>query len=369
MARSYAVMLFWSALAVLVFVTLVALLRPLLARGPQVIGGSAREVFAAQLGELEADRDRGLISPADAVAARTEIARRLLRTRDEGTERPHSARPARMAAAAVAIFVPLAFLVGYLHLGAPQIGDQPLSARLAPLAPADLAAMVDKAEARLAANPDDGAGWAAIAPAYQQLQRFEEAAAAYARADAQLGPSVDRLIGRAESLTLANDGTVTPEARTVFEEALTLRPDAISPAIFLAIAARQTGDYDDARERWRELIARSTGTEPWLQVAAAEFQRMSPAPQAPTAPVGPTREAARAAAALPAQQQTAMVEAMVSRLAERLDGEGGSAAEWGRLVHSYRVLGRPQDAAAALERARAALPPAEFATIDQGSRP
>ena len=69
MARSYAVMLFWSALAVLVFVTLVALLRPLLARGPQVIGGSAREVFAAQLGELEADRDRGLISPADAVAS------------------------------------------------------------------------------------------------------------------------------------------------------------------------------------------------------------------------------------------------------------------------------------------------------------
>ena len=176
-------MLFWSAFAALFALTLCALLRPLLAKGQSVGGGTARDVFAAQLTELEADRSRGVISDADAATARTELARRILRAGDEAAVLSASRRRAWITATLVAVFVPVFGAGAYFALGAPELGDQPLAARIAPIDPQRLAALVADAEERLAANPDDGEGWAASAPAFQQLRRFDDAAAAYARAD------------------------------------------------------------------------------------------------------------------------------------------------------------------------------------------
>ena len=45
---------------------------------------------------------------------------------------------------------------------------------------------------------------------------------------------------------------------------------------------------------------------------------------------------------------------MVSRLAARLEKNGGTADEWLRLIRSYGVLGQPDKAKAALASARKA---------------
>jgi cytochrome c-type biogenesis protein CcmH len=50
-----------------------------------------------------------------------------------------------------------------------------------------------------------------------------------------------------------------------------------------------------------------------------------------------------------------MIEGMVSRLATRLDAEGGSAEEYIRLARSYVVLGRRDDAVRAMESGLAAF--------------
>jgi cytochrome c-type biogenesis protein CcmH len=55
-------------------------------------------------------------------------------------------------------------------------------------------------------------------------------------------------------------------------------------------------------------------------------------------------------------QFTAMIEAMVARLAERLRETPNDAEGWLRLARAYRVMGRTTDARAALNRAAELLP-------------
>ena len=50
-----------------------------------------------------------------------------------------------------------------------------------------------------------------------------------------------------------------------------------------------------------------------------------------------------------------MIEGMVQGLADRLARQGGSAAEWGRLIRAYSVLHEPDKASDALASARKAL--------------
>ena len=76
---------------------------------------------------------------------------------------------------------------------------------------------------------------------------------------------------------------------------------------------------------------------------------------APGSQPGPTAADVEAAGDLAPEDRTAMIEGMVAQLAERLEAEPGDAEGWARLVRSYMVLGRPDDARAALEDARKAL--------------
>jgi cytochrome c-type biogenesis protein CcmH len=50
-----------------------------------------------------------------------------------------------------------------------------------------------------------------------------------------------------------------------------------------------------------------------------------------------------------------MVAGMVGQLDARLTAEGGSPEEWARLVSSYAVMGKLEEARGALDRARTAL--------------
>lgn len=378
-------MILWLSLAFLTLLVLVVVLRPLLAREARVEGGEDAEVYASQLTEVEADRERGLISAADAEASRAEIARRLLRAR---RSLPAAAARGRAvtAAIALAIVVPAVALGVYATLGAPTYGDQPLAARLEPVTDEELAEMLATAEARLAERPEDGEGWAAVAPVYQRMGRFEDAANAYGRAVDLLGETPDRLLGRAEALTFANRGTVTDEARGLFVRVAELAPEAEAPQIFLAIADRQAGDFDAAAERWRVLIDRSRGDEPWLEIANAEFMRMGgtdpfiaedggapPPPAAPrmgaaapaggSAAPGPSADQVAAAAGMSDEARQAMISGMVEGLAGRLSTGGGSADDWLRLIRSYNVLGRTDEAKDAAERALAALDGSERARV------
>lgn len=343
-------MVVWPFLCVLLAATLVVLLKPLFRTSRFATGGDDSEVFAAQLDELAADRERGLIGDDEAEAARAEIARRLLRAR--GVTPAAAAPPARrfVVGGFVGLFIVLFSVAAYMTLGSPDYGDQPLAARVAPMEEEDLDVLIARAESELAESPDDGRGWAALAPIYQRLGRFADAAAAYANMNRLLGEKPEWLSLQAENLVYSGDGLVGPAAADLFERALKADPDLLRPAIFLAIAARQEGDLDAAEARWKTLLDKSDGSEPWLEIARAEYARMG-------------REIPAKAVAT-AETPPPMVEAMVSGLAARLESEGGTPEEWIRLVRSYTVLGRTDEAKATVTAARAALTGEALATFD-----
>ena len=129
-------------------------------RARQPAGAPALSIYRDQLGEVDRDLDRGLIGPGEAEAARTEIARRLLRTDEAARSETHAAseRPRVLAVAVAVVAMPAIALGLYLVFGSPQLPDQPLAARLsAPTDEQDIGTLVAKVEAHLAAIPTTAA--------------------------------------------------------------------------------------------------------------------------------------------------------------------------------------------------------------------
>lgn len=359
----------WLALAVLTAAVLIAVLRPLLrpAQPPPPAVSADLAVYRDQLAEIDAERARGLLADAEAAAARTEIARRLLATAPPTQRATVSSVPsrrgpqthARGAAMVLALATPLAAAALYLALGAPHMPSQPLSARKsAPVENATVLELVARVEARLQAHPEDGRGWDVIAPVYFSQGRYLDAAQAFSRATSLLGASPKRLAGFAESTVRAHDGVITEPARLAYEKLAQLDPAAPGPRFWLALAKEQGGQHQEAAAAYEALLndggvdatARSVIDERLtaLRSKLAAGGASKPAPER-----GPTGDDIAAAGAMTPEARAQFIEQMVAGLAQRLKGDGRDLAGWQRLIRAYVVLGRSTDAANALADARA----------------
>ncbi|MGE0213972.1 MAG: c-type cytochrome biogenesis protein CcmI, partial [Parvibaculaceae bacterium] len=122
-------LLIWVIFAVLTAAVLAALAWPLARRGGER-GDPTLAVYRDQLAELERDQARGVLSAADAEAARNEVARRLLKA--EGTAEagsPASVSGRRPVFLASAALVPIIAMSLYLAVGRPDLPDLPRSER------------------------------------------------------------------------------------------------------------------------------------------------------------------------------------------------------------------------------------------------
>lgn len=361
-------MLLWTGFALLTAAVVAALTRPLL-RAPEVVDeqGGELAVYRDQLRELEADRERGLVGSEEAEAARVELARRLIkeaeRTGGEAARRAGQAvaGAGRWAVGAVALGIPLAATALYLALGSPGLPARPLAERLA--APADkvsVAELVAKVEARLREKPDEGEGWDAIAPVYMRMQRFADAADAYERALRLLGESPQRLLGLGEALIMSSNGVVGEQARKTFERLRVLDPGHVEARFWLAIGKQQDGNRDGAVSDLQALLAEAPADAPWRAFVEERLAELGGTPPvgtaareqpAKTAPQGPAVDVSR----MTAEERTAFITQMVDGLAERLKANGNDLDGWVKLVRSLHVLGRREEATAALIDARRAL--------------
>jgi cytochrome c-type biogenesis protein CcmH len=374
-------MLLWIAFALLTAAVLAWVLTPLgrPASADEALASAdagARAVYRDQLAEIDAERAAGLIAAAEAEAAKIEISRRLLASaaRAEAAA-PDAATPSAgtrhgRIALATAAGVALLTLGLYLSYGSPGTPDTLAAQANAARGQAELARMIAQVEARLRQAPNDGAGWEVIAPVYLKLGRYPDAAAAYANAARLQGESVKLLAGLAEASILAKDGVVTEEARAAYEKILKLEPGRAEPRFWLAMGKEQDGrlpealadyrallneavpdaDYRDALQaRVKEVSARiAAGVGQEQNKAQAQIQAQTPA----QIPAGPSAADMEAAARLSPEQRNQMVVGMVEGLAQRLKRDGKDLAGWQRLLQAYTVLGRRDDARAALAEAR-----------------
>lgn len=368
----------WAVFAALTAIAALAVLVPL-ARGAR--GASADEsgaaVYADQLAELDRDVARGVVGAAEADAARAEIGRRLLKAaKAEAPARPAGQWRGRVVAAIALVLVPVATVALYVGLGAPAVPDEPLTARRE--APADgqsIDGLIARVEAHLAANPDDGQGWAVLGPVYLRVGRANDAAAAFSNAIRLSGATAALQAGLGEALTAMAGGIVTADARAAFAAAAALDPQGLRPRFYLALALTQEGRRDEAIAAWRALLAGARGDEPWAAAVKRELAGLGAPVDPPAAGAGPGAAATpapsgadmEAMAALPPEERAKIIEGMVAGLAERLDRDGGSLDEWLRLARAYVVLDKRADARAALGRAQSAFAddPAAQQRIDE----
>ena len=236
----------------------------------------------------------------------------------------------------------------YALLGQPQMRDEPLASREpAAHAATDIEAAVAGVEKHLIAEPDDGKGWAVLAPVYMRLERYDDAVHAYAEALRLLGEDPARRSAYGEALVAAAGGIVTEKAREAFGKALAAEPGQPQARFYLALAAEQDGRKADAIRAFEALASDAPSNAPWLGAVQSRLAALKGEPQPATAD----------APALGSPEQKAMIEGMVSRLADRLASNGGSLDEWARLIRAYTVLHQGDKAKAALADARKALAP------------
>ncbi|QDZ01132.1 c-type cytochrome biogenesis protein CcmI [Nitratireductor mangrovi] len=354
-------MIFWVILAFLTAAACLAVILPLAGRKREAASAAAhdREVYRDQMAEIARDAERGLIGEREAEEARAEIGRRLIRAEDEAARaRGTGTVVARLVATVAVLAIPLLSWGLYSVIGSPDLPGQPLAARLAKdPAQASVEELVARAEAHLRANPADGRGWDVLAPIYLRLNRGTEAQTAYRNAIRLLGPSAARETGLGEAIYVGAGGIVTREAVEAFRRAIDLG-DGPNPKarFYLATAMAQEGRMDEATAALKALRAELPGDSPWLGVVAEALARADGEKQLRTAK-GPSQAEMDAAAEMDADDRSAMIETMVAGLDQRLRENPADPDGWRRLIRSYSVLGRAEEARDALARAVTALGP------------
>ncbi|WP_056227291.1 c-type cytochrome biogenesis protein CcmI [Devosia sp. Root635] len=339
-------MLFWF---IAIAVTAIACAALFYAAGPRAVNAAAPELddanshFRLVLAGIDADVAAGKLGEPEAVAARGELAREILRLKAEAGRMvapPHGL--GRMPLLAGLGGIAVLALGLYAMLGSPDLPSQPLAGRDDAMAQQiDLDAAIARIEAQLTANPDDLRGWTVIAPAYLEMGRYADAARAYRRMMELGEPTADLQTSLAEALMLGADGAGSAEAMDLLRAAAASDPNHVLSRLYIAADLTRAGDYPAAAAAWQAALALSKGDEPWLPAAQ---QGLAVAQNGGVAPAN--------------AQEAEMIGQMVGGLADRLAAEGGSIAEWTQLVRAYLVLDDTDSAQAAYDAAVASYPQA-----------
>ncbi|MDX9740366.1 MAG: c-type cytochrome biogenesis protein CcmI [Gammaproteobacteria bacterium] len=262
---------FFIVAALLVVAALLFIVPPLL-RGDKSAseGGTRRDlnisIYQDQSRELERDLQSDVITREQYERGREELERRMLEDVEASTE--GSAPPVRagrttvLVAVAVAALVPLLATGLYMHFGAPAALDpEQRAAGAAGMAGhgsegelrAQIASMVTRLEERLAANPEDGEGWAMLGRSYLWMERIDLAAGALEKAVTFNDRDPQLLVDYADALAMIGGQSLEGRPLDLIERALSIDPNNQKALWLAGTAAYERTDYAAALDYWQRL--------------------------------------------------------------------------------------------------------------------
>ncbi len=349
-------------------------------RGREFGPGAAHDmqIYRDQLSELERDVTRGVIGKDEAERARAEIGRRVLEA-DRNLTAGEATSGTAPRAAGIALLV--LSLVGagalYFVIGAPGYPDLPIDTRIALVEEsratrpsqaeaeaqlpveiredpdAERAALVARLRTEMERRPDQIEGLALLANEEARLGNFRAARLAQQRLIDALGAEAGarEYLELAEMSFMSAGGYISPETERALEEVILRDPGNGGARYYAGLMFASQGRPDRAYEIWRALLADSGPGDPWLAPIRAQIEQVAfdagdviSVDDLPQPPPGPSPEEMAAADAMSEADRMAMIEGMVSGLADRLATDGGSATEWARLIGSLIVLERYDEA-------------------------
>jgi cytochrome c-type biogenesis protein CcmH len=268
------VILFWLICAAMLAVALVYVLPPALRAEVSKSKDDARRnaniaIYRDQLAELEADLRNGIVSEEQYAQDRDDIERRLL---EDTTTEKTTRKPVALAAAAhkhaymLGIGLALVAVIFYLRVGSPEgitnaaIANATINQPAAPAgAPAErsqaqIEANVAALAKRLQSNPNDAQGWTMLARSYISMERFGEAAGAYAKATELTPGDADLLAEYARASALAADGKFDAQSLELIDRALKIEPNNLKALGLAANAAYEARNYQKAIDYWQRVL-------------------------------------------------------------------------------------------------------------------
>ncbi len=206
----------------------------------------------------------------------------------------------------------------------------------------DVDTMITRIVDRLKAKPDNAEDWRMLGWSYFETQHYAEAVDAYSHAVALDPKSAGYQSAYGEALVLAAEGKVTPEALKAFAVSLKADPKDERTIYFTGMAKRQKGDAKGAIEIAETAKAASIDVSKDLPPAPAMSEDKF---------ASPPSQAVQQAQTMTAEEQQTMIRNMVSGLDQRLAKNPRDREGWIRLIRSRKVLGQPDEARTALNKA------------------
>ncbi len=394
-------MTFWIITIAMALIVTALLVLAILRSRPQddtgePAAGYDLQVYREQLREIDRDLARGVIGQADAERVRVEVSRRILaadaRAQSGTRGQDRTKGPARAMAAAVALVTIAGTVLLYRGLGAPGYGDlgQKLRIELArqsyesrpaqeeaeaqapPNLPVELdeeyKAVIEKLRIKVAGQPDDLQGQVLLALHEARSGNLVAARTAQARVLELMGDAAgaEEYAQYGELLIIAANGYVSPQAEAALRAALDRDPAHGPARYYWGLMLAQTGRPDLAFRLWDSTLRQGPPDAPWLEPIRGLIGEMAwragindyeipAAPPAAPSLAGPTSEDVDAAAGMSEQDRRTMIRGMVERLSDRLASDGGSAAEWARLIGALGVLGDMERAQTVYDEAKLAF--------------
>lgn len=313
--------------------------------------------YKAQLAEIDADLERGMIDAESAKAAQLEVQRRLLRAVDgaEVTKADHLPTVAQSGFTVITYAAAAAVLVmfsGFLYglMGAPNAPSAPPPPRevakdqlLEEGGNITLGQAIDQFKDHLETNPDDMQGWQYLATTARAVGDYSTAATAYGEL-ARVNPSDPNLrIEEFEAYMAHGNGRITPAARLVLAAFLDIAPDHPAGQYYLGIAYLQAGNEDGARAVWTALADRSTADAPWMPALQRQLSALGVnPPQLSDEDIAVVND-------MNDSEREAFLNSMLTRLESKLESDPSDPGGWLMLARSKLTLGDKMGAINALK--------------------
>jgi len=257
-------MLFWTISAAMILAA-VGMLVPTLLRNRQSesLDRDQQNVVIARerLAELEAEKDRGVLTAEQFEQAKGELEQSLLRDLDEhGHEaaQRESAAPGRLAIAAIVLLVPAITVGLYAYLGSPQLVvavDQRVAHAAAgqgemPSVEEMLGALV----ARLKETPEDSDGWFLLGRTYMAMNDYAKAASAFEKLHLLVGDEPVVLLAWADAAAMSQQGDLGGRPAELVRRAVALAPDDQTALWLAGMVEEQDGNHRQAIDHWERLL-------------------------------------------------------------------------------------------------------------------
>lgn len=239
---------FFVAATLLTLLVIALITRPLRSRAAPVALDPARlnaSLLTDEFAALEREHADGAVSGSDYAQAHDDLMRRLLEEAAPYKGARGSASKPLRTFLAIAVLVPMSAGLLYTAIGTPEALDGAQPATVTGARP-EVEKMVASLAAKLAAHPDNAAGWAMLGRSYNVLGRYDDAVAAFEKIGPQLDQNPGWLAEFADVLAMKAGGNPVGRPEQVSLQALHLDPDNLLALMVASYGATARADFSTA---------------------------------------------------------------------------------------------------------------------------